>query len=678
VIEFFRNASCDASGNGEGESFIGETTVTTDASGNAAFNASYPAAFVSGVITALAIDDLSNDTSEFSACATIVVPLAPGVGINDVSIVEGNAGTSSLNFTITLTAPAPAGGITVDYGTANNTATLVDNDYVTNSGTATFLQGQTQQTLSITINGDVNVEPDETFFVNLTNPNNATIDDAQGVGTIKADDGLPVLTIGDIGIAEGNAGTTNLIFTVTATPNAAFDATVQYSTADVTASSATDYSASAGTVTILTGTGSQTFIVPISGDLTTEPNETFTVNLFNATNATIGDGSAIGTITNDDAQPTVTVNDPSVLEGNAGTASLNWTLTLSNPSSVVISVPFSIVAGTATVAVDYTTNSGSATFTPGNVSTTVGVSVIGDTGIEPDETIFFNLTSATNATISDSQGIGTILNDDFATPSATIGDISQAEGNSGTSTMTFNVTLSPAPGVGGTISYGTAPNTATAGTDYVTTSGTANFIAGQVTVPINVTINDDGVLEPDETFFVSLTGATGAVIADNQAIGTITNNDLAPNLAMTKTAPATVNAGSNFAYTLAIVNSGGDATGVVVTDALPAQMTVLNATPTQGSCSGTTTITCNLGTILAGDNASVAINVTASNTPGSTTNSASVLATQIDSTPADNTDTADVMIAAVAGAASAIPTLSEWGLIAMLMALAAAAIVKVR
>lgn len=105
----------------------------------------------------------------------------PVLSINNVTLNEGNAGTTLFSFTVSLSAPAPAGGVTFDIATANNTATLANNDYVAKSLTSQVIpQGNTSYTFDVTVNGDVNVETNESFFVNVSNVTNATVSDAQG------------------------------------------------------------------------------------------------------------------------------------------------------------------------------------------------------------------------------------------------------------------------------------------------------------------------------------------------------------------------------------------------------------------------------------------------------------------------------------------------------------------
>jgi predicted extracellular nuclease len=106
-----------------------------------------------------------------------------------VSTDEGDSGTTSFDFTVSLSSPAQAGGVTFDIATADDTATVSDNDYAVNSLTDQSIpEGSSSYTFSVTVNGDMNVEPDETFFVNVTNVSGATLGDGEGLGTILDDD----------------------------------------------------------------------------------------------------------------------------------------------------------------------------------------------------------------------------------------------------------------------------------------------------------------------------------------------------------------------------------------------------------------------------------------------------------------------------------------------------------
>ena len=453
----------------------------------------------------------------------------PTLAINDLTITEGAGGTSIANFTVLLS-PASSDTVTVNYATADDTA-IAGTDYVATSGTVTFTPGQQSQTVNVSINGDTTFEPNETFFVNLSNANNATIGDNQGIGTIVNDDPQPSISISDVTVAEGNAGTTTASFTVSSSNLSSQSISVNYATAGNTATSGNDFVAASGTATIAPGLLSTTVNVTVNSDTTFEPNETFFVNLTSPTNATISDSQGTGTINNDDAEPAVSINDVSVSEGNSGTVTAGFTVSLSNASSQTVTVNYATSAGTATAGGDYVSVNGAVTFNPGQTSQPINVTVNGDTIFEPNETFTVNLSSPLSSTIADGQGVGTINNDD-SQPAISINDVSVTEGNSGTSTAAFTVSLSNASSQTITVNYATADGSATAGTDYVASSGTLTFTPAQLTQSISVTVNGETMFEGNETFNVNLSGATNATIADNQGTGTINNDDTQPTISI--------------------------------------------------------------------------------------------------------------------------------------------------
>lgn len=223
----------------------------------------------------------------------------------------------------------------------------------------------------------------------------------------------PEITVSDVAVLEGNAGTVNAVFTVTLTPASAGAVTVDYATANGTATAGSDYTAlPVTTLTFLAGETSKQVTVLVAGDVLAEPNETFTLNLTNPTNAIVTDAQGIGTITNDDST-TISISDAAVLEGNAGSTIAQFTVSLSSPSTLTVTVDYATADGSATAGSDYTALPlATLTFLPGDTSKTVMVSVSGDTTIETDESFFVNLSNPTNATIADPQGLGTITNDD--------------------------------------------------------------------------------------------------------------------------------------------------------------------------------------------------------------------------------------------------------------------------
>lgn len=336
----------------------------------------------------------------------------PSLAISDASIAEGNSGNVNAVFTVTLSGPI-ATPVTVNFATANGTATTGDNDYVTRSGVITFPSNSTTpQSIAVQIVGDTKVEVDETFFVNLSNSNWATITDAQGEGLISSDD-LPVLSISDTAVAEGNSGTTTAVFTLTLASSAVTTATVDYATADGTATTAdNDYIAASGTVTFPVNTSSQTITVTVNGDTKPEADEIFLVNLSGASELVLPDSQAEGEITDDDS-PRVSISDVTVTEGDTGTVEAVFNVTLSITSALTTTVSYQTADGTATTADnDYVSASGLLSFPPNTQQRTVSITVNGDEKVEPNENFFINLSNAIGANFLDNQGQGTITNDD--------------------------------------------------------------------------------------------------------------------------------------------------------------------------------------------------------------------------------------------------------------------------
>ncbi len=676
VVQFFQSTLCDASGAGEGQTYLGETTITTAASGVGTFNVTFPGV-AGGFATATATDSQGN-TSEFSSCAAISTPATPSISISDAQVVEGNAGTATMTFNVFLSA-ASASTVTAGFATASGTATS-GTDFTANSGTVTFPAGSTMQSLTVSVLGDVTPEADETLLVNLSNPVNATIADGQGVGTIKNDDALPALSISDVTLAEGNSGTTSFDFTVTLTPASAFPVTINYATADDTAIAGSDYQATSGSLTFAPGQTTKTVSVLVTGEVTTEPNEDFFVNLFNPGNASVSDAQGLGTITNDDANPSITINDPSVVEGNAGSTNMSFVITLSNPTSITLSVPFSLADGTATVGSDYQTNSGSFTVFPGATTAQLSIGINGDTTVEPDETFFVNLGATSGATIADNQGVGTIINDDgLASPGISINNVTVTEGNSGTVNANFTVSLTASSASTITVNYATADNTATvANLDYVTNAGVVTFTPGQTSQTVTIVVNGDTAFEANETFFVNLTTPANGIIIKAQGTGTITNDDSVGtvDLSLTKTGAATAAGNTNVAYTITVTNnSATGATNVIVTDPLPAGATFVAATATQGSCTNGAPITCTLGSLGGGATATITLTLKMPNSNTTVSNTATVSASESDPNTNNNSATAATVVTV---AAAPIPALSTWLLLLLAALLSAWAVARLR
>ena len=223
----------------------------------------------------------------------------------------------------------------------------------------------------------------------------------------------PRLSVSDITFGEGDAGSRLVQFTLTREGGAdAFS--VGFATTDGTASAGIDYEATSGTVDFAAGQTTATVSVAILGDPESEADETFFLNLSDATaGATLADWQGQATIINDDALPiSVAIGDASVLEGDAGQAFATFTVTRSGGTGA-FSVAFETMSSTAVAGTDFAPASGVLDFAEGETAKTINVAVNGDTVAEPNERFFVSLSDAIGgATLSDSLGEGMILNDD--------------------------------------------------------------------------------------------------------------------------------------------------------------------------------------------------------------------------------------------------------------------------
>jgi len=350
-------------------------------------------------------------------------PATPSFSIDDVTKAEGDSGTTSFVFTVTQSVASPV-TTAVSFATLNGTATL-GSDYQPTTGTLIFAPGVTTQTITVLVNGDSDFEPDETFFVTLTGAINASTAKGVGIGTIKNDDPsllapvTPVLLINSVAVTEGNSGATNAQFTVTLSGFSSQTITVDYVTADGSATAPSDYDSQSGTLSFPPGTSTRTIDVAVKGDAIAEANETFFVNLLNPINANISVAQGTGTINDDDEIGFVQFSAPtaSVAE-NGGAASL--TVTRTGDTSGVTTVNFETADGTAVQKSDYTFNSGVVQFNPGENSKTIKVPIVDDAFVEGAETFKVALSNVSgNFAIGNPNQITVTINDNDSVPPST-------------------------------------------------------------------------------------------------------------------------------------------------------------------------------------------------------------------------------------------------------------------
>jgi Calx-beta domain len=204
----------------------------------------------------------------------------------------------------------------------------------------------------------------------------------------------PALSIGDVSVTEGDTGTTDAVFTVSLLPAAGGTATVHYATADGTAKAGTDYTATSGNLTFTAGQTSKTLSVPIINNVVVDGARTFAVNLSAASGASIADGSATGTILDNDVASSSSLQFSAAAYGVAeGAGSVAITVNRTGSSSGSVTVHYATSNGTATAGADYSSSSGTLTFGSGVTSRTFSIPILQDTLVEGGETVNLALSS---------------------------------------------------------------------------------------------------------------------------------------------------------------------------------------------------------------------------------------------------------------------------------------------
>jgi hypothetical protein len=534
-LEFFASAQCDPSGYGEGQIYLGATSVTTSGN-NASFNVTLPATVQSGwVVTATATDPAGN-TSEFSQC--LILGGLPGLGTLQFSApysVNENGGQATITVTRTT---GSTGAVSVQYAT-NASVAEVGKDYTPVAGTLNWATGdQSSKTFTVPVVNDALDEDDETIDLSLSSPGGGATIGTQNTAvlTIVDDDPTPSISVSDVSVQEGNSGTTPAVFKLTLSAPSGRSLSVQYQTADGTAAAGSDYQPLiTNIVNFSPGETTKNITVFVNGDTTSEPDETFFLQLLNPTNVTLNKAQGTCTIQNDDAAPqtpTLAFSAASYsVNENGGQATI--TVQRTGTTTGGVSVQYATApGGTATAGSDYTTTSGTLNWADNDPSNkTFTIPITDDSTNELNETVNLALSNPTNGAQLGSQATAvlTIIDDDAPLPTISIADVSQAEGNSGLTPFVFNVTLSAASNQTITVDFATTSNggTTISGSDYSPIGGTLIFAPGQVSKPLTVNVNGDTTLEPDETFFMKLSNPTNATISKSQATGTIINDDVA-------------------------------------------------------------------------------------------------------------------------------------------------------
>ncbi len=518
-----------------------------------------------GTVTVTAAD---NDVDAANKSVTISATVTGGNGVaapSDVTLTLTDDDTAGVTFnptTLTVTEQGASQSFTVvldsePTGGTNGTTwvglTPSDTDELDLNSALTYPYNlsfttsnwDTAQTVAVTALGDSDRTNDtKQIRYTVAGYTGGEVTNQLAVTVTVIDDDKPTvsLSLSSSSISE-NGG----VATVTATLDeaATVATTVTVAAAAGADTDASDFTlSSANTLTIAAGNTTSTGTVTITGvnNALNEPDKSVTVSGTVSHDGVAPPTAKTLTITDDDPAPMLSINSPSVTEGNSGSKNLTFTATLSAASGRQVTVDYADAGiGTATSGTDYTAiTAGTLTFAAGTTSQTFNVSVTGDVLDEADETVKVRMKDPVNAAVSTTAGTGTgTITDDDATPTLLISSPSVSEGDSGSTALTYTVTLSAASGREVTVQYADSGlGTATSGTDYTAiTAGTLTFAAGTTSRTFSVSVTGDTVAESDETVEVTWSNAANAMISTRAGLvtnalrvdGTITDDDGAPD-----------------------------------------------------------------------------------------------------------------------------------------------------
>jgi len=437
--------------------------------------------------------------------------------------VSENAGNAVI--AATLSAPAPAGGVTASYTTVSGNAGA--SDYTSTSGTLTFAAGQTQQNITVPVTNDSIAESDEIFTVVASDINGASAGQTTSTITIKDNDSPLNAASGYSFTLQSNwgSGWQGKLQLTNGGPTAWVNWTLEFD------SPWTLSSISGGEVESRTGT--RYVIKPASWNTTIAANGTLTLDLIaNVSNATPPQNVTINGQAILAFAPGVKIEPVTRPEGDSS-STVDLTVSLEDTHDQPIHVFYATLDGTAKAGTDYTATTGTVIFAPGQLSKTITVPYQGNTISEGAKTFTVALASVDGETtprfVTDKQTAVVTLTDDDAPAGLLVTGDSLLEGDSSTKSATFRMHLTRAPKPGETISvkYATAGGTATSGIDFTASTGTLVFTGSQmsVTVPIIGDTHDERM----ETFSLTLNTPVGCTMVNSAATGQIVDEDTPAN-----------------------------------------------------------------------------------------------------------------------------------------------------
>ncbi len=430
-----------------------------------------------------------------AAAAPAVFPRARLLSVSDVVLARPTAGTGTATFTVRLSATSTS-PVTVGYRTADSTLTA-GTDYTPVSGTLTFAPGQVARTVSVAVKGSAAHGIDVKYLhLLLSAPSGATVADGDGVARVVNTRGPMAITVDDAVVRQStSAGTTlSFLLSLNRPVSTGEKVSVAVATSDRTATAAGgDYTRLAPrTVTFATGAGTARVTVPIGRARSGERSEYFALDLSSpSTGAVLARTVARGTILAAEPvpAPAISVADQAAAQPSSGTVSTPVTVTLNRASTTPVTVRYATENGTALAGLDYTAAAGTLTFSPGQTSRTIPVTVRGRANHAPASFVV-RLSTPTGGYLADAAARVWLTN---ARGPVLIGvdDVAVARSASAAAMATFTVTLSAPPAAGETmaVSVATRNGSAVAGTDYIARPlTTLTFTAGQTSRSVQVTL----------------------------------------------------------------------------------------------------------------------------------------------------------------------------------------------
>jgi hypothetical protein len=454
----------------------------------------------------------------------------PTVTVSDATVKIGIHRVATSTFLVGLSNRS-ASPITIEYTTHDVTA-IGGANYYPVTASLVIPPYKTSGKIKIKIVGTAIVTPDKVFDIDITGAANAIFPSGLFSRVVIEDDVAdivrPTLTVSTPQVVRGN----QMLFDLTLSAPTTGDVSVRYFTAPVTANT-TQFTPVSGVVTIPAGQTTATIAVPTALGTDVNVDTQLRLVLSAPANAQVVQSNILGTIL---AYPTITVSDANVDEINAAPVQpLTFFVTLNAPSPIPVSVTYNTVNGdgnandtgeSATAGVDYTDESGTLTFQPGQTSLPITVPGLLDANANSTLFLSVNLSGAVNGVVGRGTGLGTITNlgDAIGVPTLFVTGGSITVGNGEFAVVNFTVALETASTLPVTFTYATSDGTGSNGFDYFGIGGTFTLSPGQTSLNVPVTVFGNSATTAVKSFFLNISNPVNATIptGDGSVLGEVT------------------------------------------------------------------------------------------------------------------------------------------------------------